>query len=359
MNLSGKTLRVGLVGCGHRADAHLAIIRRMKYVKSVALCDINKEAVTRLADKYKIHKRYTNYHEMMRDEQLDVVHVLTNPQTHADISILASKTGRHVLVEQPMSTTSTEAKKMIKAAHDNHVKLCVAHNWLFDDIMSKVRKIISTGILGKVVQVESWFGYPFGSNGNDHLLTFEGRNHWAYDLPGSLYQNVISHPLSVMMDVLGKCTTVKASAKYHKVIPYMKTDELVTIIENDDCMGMLTVSFTVNPRYSYMRLHGTRASVEVDFLNRVTYADRVASVHPTALHRNLRMMKKAFYLFRSSLLNSVNVIRRRWDSMDGTEKMIQLYYWSILFNEAVPIPGEEGLQSMEIMEQIWRQVKVK
>jgi predicted dehydrogenase/nucleoside-diphosphate-sugar epimerase len=358
ISLSGKTLRVGIIGCGQRADAHLAVISKMKYVTSVALCDINKEAVVRLAQKYNIHKRYTDYAEMLRDEQLDVVHVLTNPQIHADISILAAKTGRHILVEKPMCINSAEAKKMIKAAHDNHVKLCVAHNWLFDDVMVQVRKILANGVLGKIVHVENWFGSSFSTNRNDYYLTFEGRNHWVYDLPGSMYQNVISHPLSVLMDVMGTCTHVKASAAYLKVVPYMKTDELRTIIESDGCVGILSISFAAAPHYNYMRVYGTRASLEVDFVNKFTFVDQALPVNPSAAGRDVRMMKKAGRLFWYSVRNGLNAVRGRSRSMDGTEKLIQLFYWSILFNETVPVTGEEGLQSMEIMELIWRQVQV-
>jgi predicted dehydrogenase len=80
---------------------------------------------------------------------IDAVLVLTPPDTHAEITIAAMESGKHVLCEKPLSRTISEAKKMVKTADDNKVILKCGFNHRHHPAISEAKKILDSGELGK------------------------------------------------------------------------------------------------------------------------------------------------------------------------------------------------------------------
>ncbi|MCK4815769.1 NAD-dependent epimerase/dehydratase family protein, partial [bacterium] len=257
-----RQLRVGIVGCGMFAETHVSILKRFKNAEVTALCDMNSEAREALAKRFKVSKTYSDMNEMLSKENIDVVHILTPAQSHAELSISAMKHKCHVLVEKPMALTEGEAKEMIRVADEHGVKLCVDHNHLFDDVMIKARILLANATLGRIAYVESWYGTDYSSNTGNRYLQYDARSHWVYRMPGALYQNMISHPISLLRDVMDEVGNIKASAKYTHVVPHMKTDELRVLVENSKMLGSLCLSFATSPRYHFLNIYGTKGHLK-------------------------------------------------------------------------------------------------
>ena len=101
-------LKVGVIGCGSIAQhRHIPEYLWNNQVELVALCDINEERATEIAEKYQV-QAFTDYKELLKMEELDAVSVCTPNYLHAPISIDALNAGKHVLCEKPMATS--EAK---------------------------------------------------------------------------------------------------------------------------------------------------------------------------------------------------------------------------------------------------------
>ncbi|MCH9007182.1 NAD-dependent epimerase/dehydratase family protein [candidate division KSB1 bacterium] len=356
---SGKKLRVGIVGCGVISGPHLDALQRLSNAHVVALCDPVAQARQAMADKYGVAKTYADYKEMLAQEKLDVVHVCTPAQNHAAVSLAAMKHGCHVFVEKPMAATAAEAKRMVSAARRHKVQLCVDHNHVFDKVMIQARRIIASGALGRVSYVESWYGTSYSSDAKSRYLTYEGRSNWAYDMPGLLYQNFISHPISLLLDVMQDAAPKGVQTKFHRIVPHMKSDELRVTFENDEMMGMMHMSMAVSPRYLFVNIYGTGGTLRVDFLNKTVFLDKPNAKLPRVISRSLMSLAQARTLSGAAIRNIFAGLLGKYNMYQGNETLIRLFYKSILDGTPPPISAAEGLRSMEIMDEIWAQMAEK
>ena len=148
-----RTVNVGIIGCGGIANGkHMPSLSQVPEVRMVAFCDIIPERAEKAAKEYgtKDAKVYTDYKELLKDESIEVVHVLTPNREHADISIDALYAGKHVMCEKPMAKTAADAQRMYDAAKATGKKLTIGyqHRQKPESIFAK--KVIDSGDLGEI-----------------------------------------------------------------------------------------------------------------------------------------------------------------------------------------------------------------
>jgi predicted dehydrogenase len=108
-----KKLRAGIIGCGFIAKGkHLPGLARMEDVEIVAFCDIVIEKAQALAREYGPPDALVclDYRDVLAREDIDVVHVCTPNSSHAEITVAALKSGKHVMCEKPMAKTSAKPR---------------------------------------------------------------------------------------------------------------------------------------------------------------------------------------------------------------------------------------------------------
>ena len=107
-----EKLKVGIIGCGGIANSkHMPALKSQNdKCEMVAFCDIIPERAQKAAAKYGIDgaKVYEDYHELLKDSSIDVVHVLTPNVAHCPITIAAFEAGKHVMCEKPMAATTED-----------------------------------------------------------------------------------------------------------------------------------------------------------------------------------------------------------------------------------------------------------
>jgi predicted dehydrogenase len=138
--MKGK-LKVGIIGCGGIANQkHLPALEKNKDMcEIVAFCDIIEERALKAKEKYgtKDAKTYTDYLELLQDETIDVVHVLTPNVSHSPITIAAFEANKHVMCEKPMADNTEAAKKMIDAWKKTDRKFTIGYQNRFrSDVMA-------------------------------------------------------------------------------------------------------------------------------------------------------------------------------------------------------------------------------
>jgi predicted dehydrogenase len=104
-------LRVGIVGCGEVTQImHLPSLAQLAEQYSVmALCDVSGTVLHAVGDRWRVAKRYHNYHDLVAQGDVDVVLVANPDAYHAEVALAAIAAGKHVLVEKPMCMTLAEA----------------------------------------------------------------------------------------------------------------------------------------------------------------------------------------------------------------------------------------------------------
>ncbi len=102
-------------------------------------------------------RSYSTYAELLADPAIELVVVNTPNITHFEYTKLALEAGRHVIVEKPFTVTAEEASILISLAERNNLKLSVYHNRRYDSDFKIIKKILSEGVLGPIVEAEFHF----------------------------------------------------------------------------------------------------------------------------------------------------------------------------------------------------------
>ncbi len=160
-----KKLRIGLVGAGNIAGAHLEAYKSVPNAEIVAICDINPEVLAETAAKYGIEKTYPNETEMIKNEQLDAVDVCVWNCSHASCSIEALDAGLHVLCEKPMATSAAEAEAMLEAAKRNDRLLMIGFVMRFDSETIIAKDFIDKDYLGDIYYSKATYLRRHGAPG--------------------------------------------------------------------------------------------------------------------------------------------------------------------------------------------------
>ena len=148
--------RVGIVGCGGIAYwKHTMVLKKMEDIEMVAFCDIVVERAEKFAADYGVEgaRVYKDYKEMFAKEKgiMDVVHVCTPNNSHAEISIAAMEDGDcHVLCEKPMAITYIDALAMIDAHKRTGKKLTIGYQNRFAKESTYLKEACDNGELGEI-----------------------------------------------------------------------------------------------------------------------------------------------------------------------------------------------------------------
>ena len=120
-----------------------------------AVADPCRENVQAALQELEIEKGYEDYRELLKDEEIDAVIIVTPTKYHCEIAVEAARAGKHILCEKPMAITVEECEIMEEAAARYHVKLQVAFMRRFDSAFMEARSVVDAGDIGDVVMVRS------------------------------------------------------------------------------------------------------------------------------------------------------------------------------------------------------------
>ena len=171
---TSRKLRVGIIGCGWIAGAHMDVYKQMKDVEIVAGADLIPGKAAEFFAKHGIEGAKTDYashKEMLDDEslKLDAVSVCTYNRQHAEPTIYAMKKGVHVLLEKPFTVTLEEAVEVMKVEKETGAILSIGFQPRFDPNMKRVKDIVESGVLGQIYYIQTGGGRrrgiptPFGT----------------------------------------------------------------------------------------------------------------------------------------------------------------------------------------------------
>ena len=162
-----KKLRIGIIGCGGIAGAHIVGYKAASdLVDVVACCDLDPKKAERYAKNNNIPAFYTDYKEMFEKENLDAVSVCTWNAAHAPATIDALNAGINVLCEKPMAMNAQQAIAMKEAAEKNNKLLMIGFVRRFGNDADILKKFIDEGTMGDVYFAKATYlrrnGFPGG-----------------------------------------------------------------------------------------------------------------------------------------------------------------------------------------------------
>ena len=157
---TGKRLKVGIIGTGWIAEAHIKSYKNMPDVDVVAAADLIPGKAEAFMEEYGVQgvRFYPSHKEMLDNEQLDAVSVCTYNTTHAECTIYALEKGVHVLLEKPMTVTLEEAVAIMKAEKKSGKVLSIGFQPRGDANMQYIKHIVESGELGKIYYIQTGGG---------------------------------------------------------------------------------------------------------------------------------------------------------------------------------------------------------
>ena len=172
-----RKLRIGFIGTGGIAHAHIRAYLHMPDVEIVAGCDIVPGRAAAFFKEFGLENvrcDYKDHTEMLADPSLalDAVSICTYNRQHAPCAIAALKAGLHVLLEKPFTVTLDEAIEVMRAEKESGKILSIGFQPRFDENMKMIRKIVQSGELGKVYYVQTGGGRRRGIPANPAKTSF-------------------------------------------------------------------------------------------------------------------------------------------------------------------------------------------
>lgn len=162
----GKKLNIAIVGLGFGAE-FIPIYMNHPETNLYAICQRNKDMLTKLGDQFGVEKRYTDFYELLRDDNIDAVHINTPIPCHAEHSISALQAGKHVACTVPMATSVEDCKKIVEAQRASGKKYMMMETSVYTREFLYVKELRDAGKLGKIQflrgchqqEMSGWPGY--------------------------------------------------------------------------------------------------------------------------------------------------------------------------------------------------------
>ena len=158
-------LKIGIIGTGWIAESHIESYKRMKDVKVVAMADLIPGKAEKFAARYGIEgcRFYPDHKSLLDNEELDAVSICTYNTQHAPCAIYALEKGVNVLLEKPMCVTTEEAVEIMRAEKKSGKVLSIGFQPRFDENMQMIKKIVDSGVLGKIYYIQTGGGRRRGN----------------------------------------------------------------------------------------------------------------------------------------------------------------------------------------------------
>ncbi|MFD1677173.1 Gfo/Idh/MocA family protein [Alicyclobacillus fodiniaquatilis] len=205
-----KTLKIGIIGSGGIAAAHVNAYKTRDDVEIVAVADVVPGKAAEFIDRMGLTsaKPYEDHRKLL-EEDLDGVSVCTPNVAHHQTSVDALNAGKNVLVEKPMSVTLEQAIEMVEASKRNNKMLTVGFQPRYDPNMVLLKNLVQSGELGKVYYVQTGGGRRRGMPGGTFIRK---------DLAGAgALADIGCYSLDMALNALGypKPLTVSAYSSNH------------------------------------------------------------------------------------------------------------------------------------------------
>ncbi|MFX1534819.1 MAG: Gfo/Idh/MocA family protein [Promethearchaeota archaeon] len=344
-----KKLQVGIIGCGFVAqEKHIPAFLKLKdKVALTAVCDLNKKNTEGIAKKFKI-PAYSSFSDMLSKENLDAVDICTPPHVHAQLAIEAMKQGSHVLLEKPMALKVSDCDDMIHAAQKYGTKLCVVHNQRFRPIYLKAQELVEKGAIGKLTGMRNLHLTP-------SYVYMANENSWIHKLPGGVISETGPHDVYTSLIFLKKIKNVSVHAKKTLDYPWVLYDDYRIELEGEKINSSLLISHANDTTSNEVDLLGSEGAIRVDLQSMLLIYYKRRNVKPLSLV--FSSLGNATQTVKGITLNAFAFLFRK--TFLGHDVLIKKFVNSLINNQAVPVPGEEGRETIRVMEMIVKKLDQK
>ena len=144
-----EKVRVAMVGLGFGAE-FIPIYQAHPQAEIAAICQRSPEKLKQVGDRFRIDRRYTRYEDVLKDPNVDFVHINSPIPDHAPMSIAALKAGKHVMCTVPMATTVDECRQIVELVKSTGLKYMMAETVVYSREFLFIKEMYDRGELGTI-----------------------------------------------------------------------------------------------------------------------------------------------------------------------------------------------------------------
>ncbi len=322
-----KDIKVGVIGCGYWGPNLIRNFNDNYHTDVIYACDLDVGRIERIKLRYPSITVTTNYKELFRDKNLQVVAIATPVRTHHKLIKEALHAGKHVLVEKPLTSKTREAKELVELAYKKNLILFVDHTFIYTGAVRKIKEFMSSGGIGDIYYFDSvrvnlglfqsdinviWDLAPHDVSIMDYLIT---------EKPKSVVATGASHTQSGIEDIAYVSVNFKSNLIAHFHLNWMSPVKIRRVI-----------------------LGGNKKMIVFDDLDP---ADKVKIYDKgiTFAKTNKKVVYQNIIQYRVGDMYAPNI-----DNREALKVMVD-HLADCLLNKKIPITdGESGLRVVRILE---------
>ncbi len=333
-----KKVQIGLIGCGRISYKHIeALIENIEFANLVSVCDLVKEKAIERAKQYNktiniMPSVYTNYKEMIRNENLDSIVIATESGNHFEHAKYALLNGMHVLIEKPIAMNTKQANELILIGKSMGKKIGVCHQNRFNPAIRKLREAIDSNSFGKISNITARILW----NRNDD---YYNQASWrgTKDCDGGTLMNQCIHNIDLLQWM--------SNSSLKRL--FAERDTFFRNIEMED-FGAAIIRFENN-------IIGIIEGSAIVYPKNLEETLSVFGEHGTVVIGGMAVNEIKVWEFPNDSNIVENVASNKLDSVygHGHTPLYKDFIFSIINDKEPAINGEEAIKALEIIEKIY------
>jgi UDP-N-acetyl-2-amino-2-deoxyglucuronate dehydrogenase len=253
-----EKLRFAVIGIKGIGRTHLRAIQGIEDAQLVAVCDIDEAAAQQAAAQLGI-RAYTDYEELVKAEDIDVVTIATPHYLHMPMTVAALEAGKHVICEKPIAISIGEADRMIATARTSGRLLGICHNARTSPGNRALKELLAPQQAGQLMRMV-WISGGIRTQG--YYDSAEWRGTWAQEGGGTLINQKV-HDLDLICWLVGRPVEVLGITGnfVHKVERGIDTLASALFRWENGAQGVFQGSITDGAGQSHHEFHCERLAV--------------------------------------------------------------------------------------------------
>lgn len=242
-NISGRKIRIGIVGCGRISRNHFGAIEVHRDDMELAgVCDIDPAILKPHSEIHGV-PGYRDLDELLENEQLDLVALCTPSGLHPEQAVLAAKRKVHVMTEKPMATRWQDGVRMVRACDEAGVRLLVVKQNRRNTTLQLLRRAIAEKRFGRIHMVHINVFWTRPQSYYDQGIGWRGT--WEFD--GGAFMNQASHYVDLLDWLIGPVEKVQAMMSTTRDIEVEDTGVL-NVKWRSGALGSMSVTMLTYPK---------------------------------------------------------------------------------------------------------------
>ncbi|MCD6429544.1 Gfo/Idh/MocA family oxidoreductase [bacterium] len=317
-----EKLRTAVIGLGSMGKNHVRVLSEIRESELVAVSDCDKKKLAEIEKKYKL-KGYANYKEMLEKEDLDMVSVVVPTSLHSKVAVDVMNKKINCLVEKPIADTIENAKKIIKAAEKNDVKLTVGHIERFNPAVLELKKRINE--IGKIWEIHVMRRGPFPERIRDVGVVID----------------LAVHDLDVMRFITGS-KVKRVYAEIEKNIHTTREDMLDAILRfENNAVGILNVNWLTPTKIRDLIVIGENGMFKLNYITQ-----------NLEFHRSIKMNKSKDFSQFVLKSTETDIQKLSFYKEEPLKRELKSFLSAIKEGKEPEVSGKDGLEALRLAKKI-------